>query len=525
MRWRIRETNGAWQVLRPDGSQLGDTHPSYQAALQALPGRAAMAELAPEDTPMPEEEPPAPEGDATPPGEPPPASAPVEEQPGPRSWTSDAAFVGQWTGDGRLIEAAGVTFRPFPLPLMFQDETDVGHFGAELAGWISGASIDGDRIRMHGEFYGEDGGEAAMRALDGPGEFGVSVDMGACSVESECVAMDDDGWCSEWRDRFTESEIIGLTMTPFPAFTNARLWLTLAGEPPALPTPAGAADDRPAITPDDQGGPGIEILLASAFPARPPADWFADPGVGAIDHELMTFNADGCPMGVPLQISDDGRIFGHLAAWGTCHVGRQDACVTAPGSPSQYAYFRTGYVVADDGGQVPTGVITMGTGHADLHLSAREATAHYDDATFGVADVAAGEDEVGIWIAGALRPTATDDQVRALRALSLSGDWRSIGGHLELVAALAVNVPGFPIPRSLAASARVADALTGPRARRTGDSVTVALVASGVVPRRERSGQQDRRLALIEERLDVLDARTRPLLASARQAIIDRRAR
>src|SRR5699024_6608649 len=30
----------------------------------------------------------------------------------------------------------------------------------------------------------------------------------------------------------------------------------------------------------------------------------------------------------------------------------------------------------------------------------------------------------------------------------LSGDWRTIGGNLELVAALAVNTPGFPIVAS-----------------------------------------------------------------------------
>jgi hypothetical protein len=54
----------------------------------------------------------------------------------------------------------------------------------------------------------------------------------------------------------------------------------------------------------------------------------------------------------------------------------------------------------------------------------------------------------------------------ALRAASLSGDWRRINGNLELVAALAVNVPGFPIPRTQAAMAAAGQ---------------LALVASGVV--------------------------------------------
>jgi hypothetical protein len=39
-------------------------------------------------------------------------------------------------------------------------------------------------------------------------------------------------------------------------------------------------------------------------------------------------------------------------------------------------------------------------------------------------------------------------KVDALRASGqLSGDWRRIGGALRLVAFLAVNHPGFPVPR------------------------------------------------------------------------------
>ena len=56
-----------------------------------------------------------------------------------------------------------------------------------------------------------------------------------------------------------------------------------------------------------------------------------------------------------------------------------------------------------------------------------------------------GEDEYGIWVAGAVRPDATEEQIRKLRASSISGDWRNIGGQLELVAALCVNQPGFPL--------------------------------------------------------------------------------
>ena len=153
-----------------------------------------------------------------------------------------------------------------------------------------------------------------------------------------------------------------------------------------------------------------------------------------------------------ITVTDEGYIYGHLAAWGTCHIGFKEACVTAPESKANYAYFHTG-VVETDGGEVPVGQITMNTGHADLSLRASDAAAHYDHTGATVADVHAGEDDHGIWIAGMLRPGVTSQQIHALKAASLSGDWRAIGGELELVAALAVNVPGFPIVRpSLAAA-------------------------------------------------------------------------
>lgn len=161
----------------------------------------------------------------------------------------------------------------------------------------------------------------------------------------------------------------------------------------------------------------------------------------------------------PLTITDEGRIFGHLATWKTCHTGYQNQCVRPPISASAYAYFLTGESVLASGAHIPTGVITFNTGHPGLDADARGAIAHYDNTGTVAADVAIGEDEVGIWVAGAMRDT-DPAFLRVIRGSALSGDWRPIDGHLELVAALAVNTPGFPIPRTLAASGDVS-AMTG----------------------------------------------------------------
>jgi hypothetical protein len=110
-------------------------------------------------------------------------------------------------------------------------------------------------------------------------------------------------------------------------------------------------------------------------------------------------------------------------------------------------------VRTEEGTEVPVGHITLATGHAPIRANAQAAAAHYDNTGSVVADVAAGEDSHGIWIAGSLRAGVDLEQASVLKAASLSGDWRAIAGSLELVGALAVNVPGFPIPRTaLAAS-------------------------------------------------------------------------
>ena len=138
----------------------------------------------------------------------------------------------------------------------------------------------------------------------------------------------------------------------------------------------------------------------------------------------------------------------------------------APSSLADYRYFHLGALETAEGDEISVGQITLDTGHAGLNANRAATLRHYDHTGTAVADVRAGEDEYGIWVAGAVRPDIAPNAVRKLRAASLSGDWRSIDNHLELVAALCVNVPGFPIPRAQAAVAA---------------SGVTAIVAAGVI--------------------------------------------
>jgi hypothetical protein len=113
-------------------------------------------------------------------------------------------------------------------------------------------------------------------------------------------------------------------------------------------------------------------------------------------------------------------------------------------------------VLETDGGDVPVGKITYNTGHAPLSASLPVAAAHYDHTGAVGAFVQARDGNLGIWASGAVKSDLSPEGFRDLRANGPSGDWRGSGRGLEMIAALAVPVQGFPVPRanlSLAASA------------------------------------------------------------------------
>lgn len=163
---------------------------------------------------------------------------------------------------------------------------------------------------------------------------------------------------------------------------------------------------------------------------RPPAAWFDDPQLTGPS---------------PLTVTADGKVSGHLALWNVCHFGIQDTCRMAPRSNTDYKFFANGHVLTADGSQRRVGRLTVGTGHAHLRLGYVPASDHYDNTGTAVAVVAAGEDLHGIWVAGAVVPGTSEAKVQELRRSPLSGDWRPTQYGLELVAALAVNNPGFPV--------------------------------------------------------------------------------
>lgn len=415
------------------------------------------------------------------------------------------------TGDGRYIKPGALTWRDLPLVVMALTKTTMGHDEAELVARIdtierydASALVDAKT----GEPYGNTPADGPVQAIRCSGVFtsldeatkvielvrekflrGVSADIGDVKAEIEFLdengnvkppseeGEDEDGDIldilfgepGDVRECIIEGRIMGATICPFPAFEGAYIEIPTAGEILSTPQKSDPADAtkapaRAAITSHDRFGvreckqcENGEAIVASAGPISPPRSWFESPKLTEA---------------TPLTIEADGRIYGHLAVWGSCHTGSAfGACIKPPKSRSDYAYFRTGAIETFEGDLIPIGQITMGTGHADLKLGVTATLAHYDNTGTAIADIAAGEDRVGIWVTGAMRPDVTPAQVRALRASALSGDWRRVGVGMEMLAALAVNVPGFPVPRAMVASGAMS-ALTAAGGRQVIEQAT-----------------------------------------------------
>lgn len=398
-----------------------------------------------------------PVGDPVP--EPDPAPTPDASDPTPDGrWEGVIAREGEMTGDSRLIEDGAMRWDDLPIPLRVAFKDVGGHDGAEVCGRIETVERrEGGDIYATGIFdLGSAAGAGAYRQVSEQMSNGVSIDTDDVTfqvlaradlledLESEDRAKPEpdaqgrvEVSASSPSDLVTiikSARLRAATLVAVPAFATARVYV--AGQVPSTPKPterdenvdSGAEMARSA----DADPLSRDSLTAAAIPTAPPEAWFKDP-------QLTGPTA--------LVVEDDGRVYGHIAAWGTCHIGQVGKCVEPPASPSNYAYFRTGALQTAEGTSVAVGHLTMGTGHAGPRDSANAAAEHYDNTGTVFADVAAGEDAYGIWVAGSLRPGITSEQVRVARSAPISGDWRTIRGSLELVGALAVNVPGFPVPR------------------------------------------------------------------------------
>lgn len=447
-------------------------------------------------------------------------------------WHGVLAPEGIMSGDRRMFAEGSLSIRPLPMPLTWQKTSSEGHMQSVVVATIEETEMVDGLMMASGFFLQTPEGDEVVGLISAFGRFGVSVD--ADNITLEMDDANDMSVFTEARvssacivpiPAFAEAWVAlgprpGVDVSPSTEEALAASAVDFGRGPGWLTNPVATKRIHDYWTVPGQAGyekigwgvpgdfnrcrvevgeeigegspdklrflnqicaqwhhdaigiwPGQEKLAAAslenteAAPAlslvatvghTAPAAWFKDP-----EFESLT----------PLTVDPEGRVFGHVAGWETCHLsvkGMDGGCTAPPHSATNYSYFAIGQVLTEEG-PVSVGNITIGGGHAGGRLNPREAAAHYDSTSMVGADVAIGEDAFGIWVAGWVRPGVDDNTVTALRASKVSGDWRRMrDGSFELIAALAVNSPGFPAPR-LSAS----------------NGVQISLVAAGYVPAAE----------------------------------------
>lgn len=406
-----------------------------------------------------------------------------------RTFTDQAvAPIGVPTSDGRMFSSdIELSFRSTPLPLQWCKQSGVGHMDSYTVGVIESIRREGDEVLASGYMLNTAESDEACGLL-AHGVSNPSVDL----ANADWEYTDKDGNVLDWDDLWDLMDEGG---EYFMTFTKAEVIATTLVSTPAFDTRFTLDSERSSRTP---------ALVASAAETFRPKVY---------DHK---FFEDPKLSGPTLPtMGDDGRVYGHLALFGECHRSIQDYCAMVPRSPSGYSHFHTSPAVRlDDGSRLPVGRLTVGTGHADTRLAGAPAAAHYDNTGSCFALVRVGEDRHGVWFSGVVAPWATPEQIEQGLAAPLSGDWRDFGQGLELVAALAVNTPGFNVRAA---------------GRSDEQDRPIALVASGrVSPRTRRGGFQLSRSelksilreAIAEERREAeLTARKQAALARAKAAV------
>ena len=429
------------------------------------------------------------------------------------------------TNDGRLLRDTGFDTRELPLPFSAMTTTQHGEAGqATVVGMVDRVVVNDDGT-VDGLGWLMDSPEARLagKLMQAQVVRGNSVELSVRDYE-----VDIDFESMKIQIDFTDYQLSATTLVANPAMEGCFVYL----EEPDFDFGAKVPDAVLAAASSFTAGPFTEAIPALGIPVgagaftvleidstetspdvpadAPPSTWFSDPGFTEVTPGRI------------LAPDDQGRteVYGHIASWDTPHLGVPGASMFAPRSRTGYAYFANGEVLTASGDYLPVGVLTYGGPHADKALDWREAQAHYDDSCHGWAAVAVGEDEFGIWYHGYVLPGTDPDTVARCRSLGISGDWRRVGGNLELVGALSVNARGFPLARPSAfSSAGRQTCLTGAGALAMPEANVLAeAVADGVyIPLDPESRVAINLAANFARRMEVREIREELLADQARE--------
>ncbi|MBF6277058.1 phage minor head protein [Nocardia nova] len=333
-----------------------------------------------------------------------------------------AGIVGR-SGMSMLSPAAQLLDTKLPLALKWQPKDDPGHDGSVTVGAIESLELRDGGLWGTGTMLDGPDTEQAIQQI----EAGVTAPSAELVVRSETLTdtagspVTPDTADQMWMDgaqvvmRMDAVEIVGASLVSVPEFRETTITLgDVVDNAPALALVAAA----------------VESAARIVEPDIYPASYFEDPQLTGP---------------TPIDVDEGGRVFGHLALFNSSHRAFPNIKRAPYRSHSGYADFHQSSARLDNGEKMRVGRLTVGGGHGPCGSGPRPALAHYDDVSTCWALVRAGEDQFGIWVAGAIHAQADEAMVKLALGTPHSGHWEPIGGYPELIAAHAVNSPGYAI--------------------------------------------------------------------------------
>ncbi|WP_280421158.1 phage minor head protein [Nocardia carnea] len=317
-----------------------------------------------------------------------------------------------------LASAVELVDTALPLAMKWQRTADPGHDGAYTVGVLETVELRDGAVWGRGTMLDSPEAAEAIQQIEA-GVTRPSVELMARSEVLTDIAgspITPETAEQMWIDgaavvsRIDVAEIVAATLVSVPEFRDAHMILGEETDAPDMPLTAAATITIPTY----------------------PADAFTIP------------EADEP---TPIYVTDDGRVQGHLATWDIAHRAHlnRERPPTPYRSRSGYAEFHQSSIRTDDGDLLRVGRLTVGGGHGPAGRGMRAAIEHYDNVSTAWAFVRAVDGELGIWVSGVVNPDADETMVRAAIGAPHSGHWERVAGVPELIAAHAVNSPGFPI--------------------------------------------------------------------------------
>lgn len=335
----------------------------------------------------------------------------------------------------RLMESGNNGVRTIPVPQRAQWLTGSRHDGAVPVGatWEWTFNEDTHIVSARGFLLDDDNGHLMARYLKTQVLTGNSVDLDLKAYHLDWASDDpEDPGFWDLIATFTEWNVGESTFVGGPAFHEAHgklddpeLMASLLAEDPMEPLVANLDPSQLSIT---------SALIDAAMAEREElhASLAGKP-------KRSAFFVPEADKPQKIRVTEDGKVFGHVALWDSCHEGLAE-CVIPPRPTDGYASFNKPGVLTDKG-EVQTGPIFLYGGHHSVRENPNLEQA-YGGVENAWCDGRVIEGVHGPWFSGIVRPGVPDDLVYAARASRISGHW--VGGKLKAI--VSVNAEGYDVP-------------------------------------------------------------------------------